>query len=224
MNVHWTTAWRVSLPKGVVLWSPDKKLLLNSAWRPTHVSDFSLCVVQRLTPPFFLLFFFFLQFSLGNAWKKRRKAILELFFWGIAEEKKRKICKAIVWGKALQSFLISVASLHLMVVRPSPLAGKLSMGLLVVHSSHMWFRTLVLERRKKLEIFSRSQRVIQSSGPPYLRTVKKFSHMEWMYVWPPPGEFLCERGWSYDQQMRSFYWNQPEAHTHVSVIFCSLFQ
>ena len=107
-----------------------------------------------------------------------------------------------------------------MVVRSSPLAEKLSMGLLIVHSSHMWFRTFVLERRKKLEILSRSQRVIWVSRPPYLCTVSKFSHMGWMWIGQPPGEYLYQRGCSCDHQTKRCYWNQiprlGEA-THVSV-------
>ena len=35
-----------------------------------------------------------------------------------------------------------------------------------------------------------------------------------MYVWPPPGEFLYQRGWSYEHLTKRCYWNQPEGcHT-----------
>ena len=55
---------------------------------------------------------------------------------------------------------ISVASFCLMVRGPSPLVEKLSRGLPNVHSVHMWNFSLVYELEEKLEIFSRSQRVI----------------------------------------------------------------
>ena len=130
-------------------------------WRPTHVSDFSLCVVQRLTPPFFFFFFLFLAVF---AWKRVKKARGKrdwCSFFRYESRKKEENVRP-VYGKKIPffSFLISVASLDLMVVGPSPLARKQPKGLPNVHSFHLWFHALVRELRKKLEIFFRSQRVI----------------------------------------------------------------
>ena len=166
MNVDWTTPWRVSLPKGVVLWSSDKKLLLNSepSSMKAHTCKwfFTMCG-SKTNPSFFLLFFSFsCSFRLETREKSEEEARLVQLFQVWVKKKRRK-CKAKpVYGEKnpFSSFLISVASLHLMVVGPSPFAGRFFRGLPIVHSLHMWFRSPVRELGKKLEFFFRSQRVI----------------------------------------------------------------
>ena len=155
-------------------WSYDhhtKRCYWNQPEGCTHVSVIFHLVCGSKTNPllfFLFLFFFFSQFFAWECVKKRgenKPAAVSLK--GISQEKEKKKRKAILpWvffthaGGEKKRSHISVEALRLLVVWPSPLAEKLSRGLPTVHSLRMWFRSLVHELEKKLEIFFRSQRVI----------------------------------------------------------------
>ena len=153
-------------------WSYDhhtKRCYWNQPEGCTHVSVIFHLVCGSKTNPllfFLFLFFFFAVFCLRMREKARGEQACSCLFKVLSQEKEKKKEKnfkaipLVFFTHAGKKSHISVEALRLLVVWPSPLAEKLSRGLPTVHSLRMWFRSLVHELEKKLEIFFRSQRVI----------------------------------------------------------------